>query len=330
MKLSFFGDTILDKPYHLDFEIDRFVFNLETPLSCEGTPALHKVNICQEKSYIKETFRDTPLAVSLANNHVMDYGEEAFKKTKKILKEQNIPYFGAGVKSENFNNPIVIAFGDKKIGLCSYCCPSAHPTFGDEKNNGSAYLDPKEVLKDIEKLQEKKVDMIIVQPHWGIQEIPFPTFSDREMAHLFIDNGADMVIGHHAHVIQSHEIYNGKYIFYGLGNFIFPDLNMPSYHNGKEFTVMRYKIQKIQHRRSIVVDIDHDLNISFFGVELNGDTITKREFKLPMWLPNSQKEFQKKLARQYKINMIKKFMDEPKLPTLAHLKRFAKLFKKRA
>ena len=328
MKLSFFGDTILDKPYQLNFKIEHFIFNLETPLSCEGTPALNKVNICQDNSYIKETFGDTPLAVSLANNHVMDFGEEAFSKTKASIEKQNILYFGAGLKSENFNNPKIVEFGDKKIGLCGYCCPSAHPTFGDENNNGSAYLDPKEVLKDIKTLQDKKVDMIIIQPHWGIQEIPFPTFKDREMAHLFIDSGADMVIGHHAHVIQSHEVYNGKYIFYGIGNFIFPDLNIPSYHNGKEFTVMRYKIQRVQHRRSIVVEIDQDLNISFFGVELKGEEIKKCNFKLPMWLPNSEKEFQKKLAIQYKINMIRKFFNEPKLPTLAHFKRFIRLFKK--
>ena len=329
MKLSFFGDTVLDKPYHLDFDIDSFVFNLETPLSCDGIPAQNKVNICQKKSYIKETFGDIPLAVSLANNHVMDYGEEAFSKTKDLLDKQNILYFGAGLKGENFNNPTIINFGDKKIGLCGYSCPSVHPTFGDNKNNGSAYLDPQEVLKDIKTLQDKEVDMIIVQPHWGIQEIPFPTYQDRVMAHLFIDSGADIVIGHHAHVIQSHEIYNGKYIFYGIGNFIFPNLNMPSYHNGEKFTGFRYKIQHTQHRRSIVVNIDHDLNISFFGVELNGDRVTKSSFKLPMWLPNSKEEFEKKLSMQYRINMFKKFINEPKIPTLAHFKRFVKLFIKR-
>ena len=50
MKLSFFGDTVLDRPYHIDFNIEEFVFNLETPLSCKGIPARDKVNICQEVS----------------------------------------------------------------------------------------------------------------------------------------------------------------------------------------------------------------------------------------------------------------------------------------
>ena len=328
MRLTFFGDTVLDKPYKLDFDFEEFIFNLETPLSCDGIPAKHKVNVCQKESYIQATFNSTPLAVSMANNHVMDFGEEAFAKTKLSLESQNIPYFGAGLKGENFNNPQIVTFADKKIGICGYCCPSAHPVFGDETNSGSAYLDPKEVLKDIKTLQDSNVDFIIIQPHWGIQEIPFPTFKDREMAHLFIESGADMVIGHHAHVMQSHEVYQGKHIFYGLGNFIFPDLNMPSYHDGERFTGTRYKIQQIQHRRSIVVTLDENFNVDFYGVVLNGDRIRKSNFKFPTWLPNSEKEFQKKLSMQYKINMFKKFLAEPKIPTLAHFKRFIKLFKK--
>ena len=132
MKLHFFGDTVLDKPYQIAFNLDAFVINLETPLSCEGTPAKDKVNICQDQSYIVETFGSKPLALSLANNHVMDFGEEAFLKTKRILDREEIPYFGAGLKRDNFHNPSIIEFEGKKIALCGYTCASAHPVFGDE------------------------------------------------------------------------------------------------------------------------------------------------------------------------------------------------------
>ncbi|MCH9739961.1 MAG: CapA family protein [Epsilonproteobacteria bacterium] len=324
MKLSFFGDTVLDKPYHLDFNIDKFVFNLETPLSCEGTPARHKVNICQEGSHIVDTFKGLPLAVSLANNHVMDYGEEAFAKTKMLLEEQEIPYFGAGVEGDNFNNPVIIEFADKKIGLVGYSCPTTTPTFGDAEQSGSAYLSVENVLEDMEKLKGA-VDLIIVQPHWGIQEIPFPTFKDRNIAHELIDAGADLIVGHHAHVIQSREIYKGKHIFYGIGNFIFPDLAVPRNHNGVEFTSMRYKTQEIEHRRSMVVTLDEDLNVDFFTVELNGDSVKENSFKLPTWLPDSEKSFQKKLTLEKRLIMLKNFTRNPKLPTLAHLKRFLKV-----
>ena len=258
MKLSFFGDTVLDKPYKIDFDIDKFIFNLETPLSCEGRPAKFKVNICQKKSYIKETFLSLPLAVSLANNHVMDFGEEAFIKTKESLDKEKIAYFGAGKKGENFNNPTIIEFANKKIALCGYSCPSTHSVFGSDTQNGSALLEVDTIIKEIESLKSK-VDYIIIQPHWGIQDTPFPKFSDVEIAHTLIDAGADIIIGHHAHVIQSHEIYKGKHIFYGLGNFIFPDLDIPTRHNGEKFTARRIKKQQIEHRRSLVVTIDKTL-----------------------------------------------------------------------
>ncbi|MBD3792962.1 MAG: CapA family protein [Campylobacterales bacterium] len=321
MKLFFFGDTVLDKPYRLDFDMEPFVINLETPLSCEGTPALHKVNLCQEGSHIVETFRSRPLAVSLANNHVMDYGEEAFAKTRAILEDMEVPYFGAGRKGDNFHNPVVIEFAGKKIGLLGYSCPTTTPVFGDEVHSGSAYLNVDNVLNDMEQLKEK-VDFIIVQPHWGIQEIPFPTYTDRQLAHTLIDNGADMIIGHHAHVIQSREIYKGKPIFYGVGNFIFPDLAVPRNHNGIEFTSIRYKTQEIEHRRSLIVTLDEDFHADFFTVELNGDTVKPKKFLLPSWLPDSEAAFQQRLRWYNRWIMVKNFSRDPKLPTLDHFKRF--------
>ncbi|NEW60263.1 CapA family protein [Sulfurovum sp. bin170] len=319
MKLSFFGDTVLDKAYKIDFEIDKFVFNLESPLSCEGTPALHKVNICQDSSYIAETFKSIPLAVSLANNHIMDFGEEAFAKTKASLEIQSIPFFGAGLKGENFNNPSIIKFAGKKIGLFGYSCASTHPVFGDDNSNGSAILALESMILDIE-LLKLEVDFIVVQPHWGVQEIPFPRFSDREIAHSLIDAGADIIIGHHAHVIQSHEIYKDKHIFYGLGNFIFSDLDIPTRHDGEKFTARRIKKQEIEHRRSMVVTLDKNFEVDFFTVVLEDGVVSRSDFTIPKWLPNSRENFQKKLSFHNKKAMFRRFIRNPKLPNMGHLK----------
>jgi poly-gamma-glutamate synthesis protein (capsule biosynthesis protein) len=324
MKLSFFGDTVLNRAYRIDFEIDRFVFNLETPLSCIGTPARNKVNICQERSYIKETFPTPPLAVSLANNHIMDFGDEAFSKTKESLKEQKIPYFGAGLKSENFNNPSIIEFANKKIALCGYTCATAHPIFGNHIQNGSAVLKIDKIIRDINSLKAE-VDFIIIQPHWGIQDIPFPRFLDREIAHALIDAGADIIIGHHAHVIQSHEIYKGKYIFYGLGNFIFPDLDIPTRYDGEKFTARRIKKQEIEHRRSMVVTLNKNFEVDFFTVVLRDGVVSRSSFRVPNWLPDSNDSFRRKLSFYNKISMFKRFIRNPKLPNIGHLKSLIKL-----
>ncbi len=319
MELSFFGDTVLDRTYKIDFKIDEFIFNLETPLSCDGIPAKFKVNICQEKSYIEETFKKKPLAVSLANNHIMDFGEEAFLKTIKSLNSQNIPYFGAGLEKENFNNPTIVNFADKKIALLGYSCPSTHSIFGDKNSNGSAKLEVDKIIEDINYLK-LKVDFIIIQPHWGIQEIPFPKFGDREIAHKLIDSGADLIIGHHAHIIQSYEIYKDKHIFYGLGNFIFPDLNIPTRWNGEEFTARRVKKQEIEHHRSMVVTLNKNLEVNFFTVVLKNSAVKKDKFCIPKWLPSSENDFNKRLAFENKKAMIKRFIRNPKFPNMGHIR----------
>ena len=322
MKLNFLGDTVLNKGYNINFKIDKFIFNLETPLSCNGTPAKNKVNICQKRSYIKQTFNSRPLAVSLANNHIMDFGEDAFLKTKESLKKQKVPYFGAGLESENFNNPTIIEFAGKKIGLCGYSCASTHSIFGSKNQNGSAILELERIIRDIELLKKLGVNFIVIQPHWGIQEIPFPKFSDVEIAHTLIDTGADIIIGHHAHVIQSHEIYKGKYIFYGLGNFIFPDLNIPTRYNGKRFTSRRIKKQEIEHRRSMIVTIDNNFEVDFFTVVLKDGVVSRSKFKVPKWIPDSKDSFRRKLSFYNKRNMLKRFIRNPKLPNMGHFKNF--------
>jgi len=318
-KLIFLGDTVLDKPYSIEFDIDEFVFNLETPLSCKGTIAKNKVNICQEKSYILETFHKKPLAVSLANNHVMDFGEEAFTKTKETLDTLNIPYFGAGLSTENFNNPSIIEFEGKKIALFGYSCSTTSPVFGNSKQSGSAILELNKIIVDINSIRDE-VDFIIIQPHWGIQEIPFPRYSDREIAHKLIDSGADLIIGHHAHVIQSHEIYKDKHIFYGLGNFIFPDLDIPTQYDGEKFTARRIKKQEIEHRTSLVVTLDSNFNIDFFSVVVENGIVKKTKFSIPKWLPTSNFNFKKRLKYYNKYLMLKRFMRKPKIPNIEHFK----------
>lgn len=319
MKLSFFGDTVLDRAYEIDFDIDEFIFNLETPLSCDGVPAKFKVNICQEKSYIKETFGKTPIGVSLANNHIMDFGQKAFNKTIDILEENSIRYFGAGTKKNNFNNPLIIEFNGKKIALLGYSCPSTHPIFGDNIESGSAKLDIEEIIIDIKSIRFK-VDFIIIEPHWGIQDISIPKFSDIEIAHRLIDAGADLIIGHHAHVIQSYEIYKNRYIFYGIGNFIFPDLDIPTRWNGSEFTARRVKKQEIEHRSSIVVTLDKNLNVDFFTVRLENGVVRRVKFKIPDYLPVSEEDFKNRLSLENKKSMIKRFFRNPKVPNINHIR----------
>ncbi|HIP47599.1 MAG TPA: CapA family protein [Lutibacter sp.] len=322
--MTFLGDVYLDKKYDIDFPINDIVFNLEFPISKEGVPARNKVNLKSETPYILDTFNSIPKAVCLANNHIMDYGVEAFDDTLQYLNSESINYFGAGIRNDNYNNPAILKIENKSIAVLGYACPSTHPS---ELNGiGASELIIENVLQDITNIR-KNVDFMVLQFHWGEEEIPFPKYSDVEIAHKCIDAGADLIIGHHAHVVQSYEEYNGKYIFYGIGNFIFPDLYVDSMHNGEEFTSTYVKKQNKENRESIVVTLDDRLKVDFFTIEFKDGIVKKKKISIPTWIPVSEQSFYKRLSNQKKINMLKKFIRNPKVPNINHFKRLLGLKK---
>ncbi|MEA4910721.1 hypothetical protein SDC9_07785 [bioreactor metagenome] len=148
--------------------------------------------------------------VSLANNHTDNFYNQGFQETKIYLEKGNIKYF---------SNP----YNDNQIeSLSNTIC---------EKEICIAYIGYHEFTKDndserieneILKLkQDKKVDFVIVVPHWGTEYRKTSNQNQKYLAHKWIDAGADMIIGGHPHVIEESEIYKDKYIYYSLGNYIF-------------------------------------------------------------------------------------------------------------
>lgn len=319
MTTLFFGDVFLDKKYTIDFNIDKCIFNLEYTITNSNAPAKDKVNLKCQKSFLLDSFSNSVEAVSLANNHIFDFKEEGFLDTINSLKKDNINYFGAGERNTKYNNPHIFSNGNKKIAILGYNCHTTNPS--KQTNFNVAELNENSILKDILSIKQK-VDFIVLYLHWGMEEIPFPKFSDTLLAKKFIDAGIDLIIGQHPHVIQGYEIYKNKYIFYSLGNFIFPDLNTNCSFDGEKFTNKYIKKQEKEHRSSIVVALDKNLNIDFFTVELKNNIIKKKKVKIPNYIPNSEYEFQKKLKIQRKKNMLKKLIRNPKLPNLEHFIRF--------
>jgi len=322
MALSFLGDLYLDKEYRINFKINDYILNLEYPISENGIPAKNKINLIQSRSFIYETFNTFPLAVNLANNHIMDYGEEAFYNTIQFLENNDIKYFGAGNKSNNFNNPCILKYENKNIGLFGFSCPSTHAIFGGNLSNGSASLIEKEVIRHINEYRNK-VDFLVIILHWGDEEIPFPKHSDVRIARNCIDTGADLIIGHHAHVIQSYEVYKNKYIFYGLGNFIFPDLEINSYFNGNQFTSRFFKKHNISNRTSLIVVLDENFKITFYKSFMSNDSVSMlNDLKLPTWIPKTESAFNIYRYILKRKNMIIRFFKNPKNLRLAHILRF--------
>jgi poly-gamma-glutamate capsule biosynthesis protein CapA/YwtB (metallophosphatase superfamily) len=173
---------------------------------------------------------------SLANNHILDYYEEGLYDTQAILTEYGMAYSGAGKNIEEAKKPAIIEKKGIKIGLLSYT-DMAEVTYkgnpplmfiAGENKAGVAKRPLKfddSIKNDIDKLR-KEVDILMVSLHWGNEE-HFEIWNTQiEFAHNLMDNGVDVILGHHPHQFQGIEIYKGKPIFYSLGNFIF-DQNDP-------------------------------------------------------------------------------------------------------
>lgn len=146
--------------------------------------------------------------VNLANNHIYDYGQKGFDDTIDTLEKINVNYFGEGHKWITEVNGI-------KFGFLGYQGWVASESL------------LKTIKEDIENLK-KEVEIVVVSFHWGIERATTPNEVQKTLAYYSIDNGADLIIGHHPHVIQGIEYYKGKYINYSLGNFCFGGNSNPS------------------------------------------------------------------------------------------------------
>lgn len=139
--------------------------------------------------------------VNLSNNHIYDYGAKGFSDTIETLKNYNIDYFGEGHKWIKEVNGIKFGF----LGYQGW-------VYSKELVN--------KITKDTEALKAE-ADVIIISFHWGEEGSYTPNATQTKLAHFAIDSGADLVVGHHPHVIQGIEEYKGRYINYSLGNFCF-------------------------------------------------------------------------------------------------------------
>lgn len=161
--------------------------------------------------------------VSTANNHSLDYGVSALEDSLKRLKSEGIEYAGAGFNEEEaFSLKIMEAKGTK-IGFLAFCGIGSQLWRASENSSGIAFVSKENIeeIKKIIKEAKEKADIIIVSFHIGTEYETNQNDLQTYLYHSIIDAGADLVIGHHPHVIQPIEGYEGKWIAYSLGNFIF-------------------------------------------------------------------------------------------------------------
>ncbi|WP_164509111.1 CapA family protein [Clostridium rectalis] len=180
---------------------DITITNLETTFTNSKEKAKKDFNFKADPSYAEALSLGSIEGVNLSNNHIYDYKKKGFEDTIKALKHNNINFFGQG-------NIWVKQIKGIKFGFLGYLA------FNDTSEFRA------KIKEDIKKLKNDGC-MAIINFHWGIESNYYPIEMQTNLAHFAIDNGADLIIGHHPHVIQGIEKYKNKFICYSLGNFCF-------------------------------------------------------------------------------------------------------------
>ncbi len=197
--------------------------NLEAVISPDNIAPVypHKPYNFHSSDHAANALRKAGFTVlTLANNHAMDYGSDQLMKTIALLRENGIHSFGAGRDIGEARKPALITVRNIRFCFLGYGVAHSGSVYADKQRSGIAPIRLDYIKKDIMALRSQ-VDVLVVSLHWGIEYEDKPTEQQRAAAHQIIDWGADIILGHHPHVMQGLEFYKGKIIVYSLGNFIF-------------------------------------------------------------------------------------------------------------
>ncbi|MDO8575649.1 MAG: CapA family protein [bacterium] len=199
---------------------DLTIGNLESPISNNGIKVGSIYSFRADPRVIEGLKNSGFDILSFANNHVWDYGSEAFSDTLNILKQNSLDSVGAGFTYEESHKPLIKEIRGARIAFLSYTNLLSSSLGLKDAKYSVAFPDREQIKLDIEKAKSQ-ADIVVVAFHWGEEYKTFHNLSQESLAHFVIDSGADLVIGHHPHVAQDLEKYKEGYIAYSLGNFVF-------------------------------------------------------------------------------------------------------------
>lgn len=220
---------------------DLNLINLETALTKNDIPVPKVFNFRADPKYVQTLTEASIDVVTLANNHVLDYGEKGLLETLETLDRAHIKHVGAGKTLSEAKKPAIFTRKGISIGILGFT--DNEPSWiATDKRPGINYititpLDLPIVLKEVEELK-KHVDIVIVSLHWGPNMVESPPFEFIQFAHHLIDSGVDIIHGHSAHIFQRVEYYKKGLILYDTGDFIDDYYVDPTLRNDRSFYFM--------------------------------------------------------------------------------------------
>jgi len=193
--------------------------NLESPIAKNARLQPKALAFKAKPSAVDGLVRAGFDVVSLANNHALDAGRSGLRETMGFLRDAGIAAVGVGEDASAAREPVIMEAGGMRVAFLAYCDLFPRRYYRDDALT-FARADAETLSEDIASAK-RQADVVIVSFHWGHEYRFRSSERQRKLAHLAIDSGADLVLGHHPHVLQETEWYHGGFIAYILGNFVF-------------------------------------------------------------------------------------------------------------
>lgn len=233
---------------------DLAIGNLEGPISSRGT----KVGSIYSFRHPTERLDGLTFAgfdaLSLANNHIWDYGREALEDTLDLLRNSGVAPVGAGRNFEEANAPYVAEVKGTRIAFFSYTNLYPPSLWATADAAGVSTPVVERVEQSIAAIRDS-VDLVVVLWHWGDEYQPRSHPREQAIARALLDAGADLIVGHHPHVVQEIEFYKGKFIAYSLGNFVFDQ-------GFSEETMRGFMLRVVVRDKKIVAAVPFPIQLS--------------------------------------------------------------------
>jgi hypothetical protein len=199
----------------------KILFNWELPIGTEINPRPRSSGprLLSHPFAPNVLRRWSPGFASLATNHILDAGEEGLSRTAQALNNLGFTTLGAGEHPNEIAEPLYWATSEGRLAVINWVFPETHPDWhhvpGPNCWPGSS--EAERIIKE----SKRVADWVLVLVHWSDELFAYPRPDDRKIAHELASIGADLVIGHHPHVIRGMEVIGSCTVFYSLGNFYF-------------------------------------------------------------------------------------------------------------
>lgn len=262
----FFQDI---KPYLAEGQITSTCF--EAPMA--GAEAGYAgYPLFNSPDAMADTFKNAGFDIIVtAHNHILDRGVNGALRTMEVLRSRGIEALGTYSTAEDSHKPVIKEVNGIKVGYLGYTYSTNGIPVPKNYSFLVNFIEPDKIVADIQKLRPE-VDIVVLVLHWGVEYTPAPTAEQKKMARMFLESGADVILGSHPHVIQTMEVLNinnqPKFVIYGMGNFI-SHQNGPERNSGIVLKIEFSKDLKTNHTQ--IVQIDYTPTFSHHYKE-NGKT----------------------------------------------------------